>query len=599
MTPPKKTTKHASNSPQGRRQWLVCAALVLVTAAVYSRACFNEFVNFDDTIYATANHHVQEGLTVENVQWALTSMEYANWHPLTWLSLELDSTLFGFNASGFHATNVLLHLANSVLLFLVLHRATGALAASGATAALFALHPLHVESVAWVAERKDVLSSLFWLLTMAVYGRYVARPSIGRYATVVTFFALGLAAKPMLVTLPCVLLLWDVWPLRRWPGKAERETGRVDYSARLYLVLEKVPLLLLSAVSSVISVLAQRRMGAMPSVEVLSIGERLQHVPLAYAEYLIKTILPRDLAVYYPYGHLRHLVGLVVGSTLLLAIVTLWALRRLRRQPYLAVGWLWYLGTFVPVIGLVQVGAQAIADRYTYIPLIGIFIAIAWATEDLVARGHLLRWPVAIAFTVVLIVLTSYTWTQIGYWHDSIALWQHASAVTAQSPRVYASLGDALVEKRRYMEAMPYLHEALRAGNDDGAVHTNLGVALFNLGQFAQSEEEFNIALRLNARDDKALYNLGCARLFQRNPSGAVAAFEETLKTNPYQWRAHLALAETLAGRGAAAEAQAHFQRALEIDREGSLASWRKAHPAAADAAALAEQAAGHHRGTD
>jgi hypothetical protein len=598
---------------------LICAALAVITAAVYSRACFNEFVNIDDSFYATDNFRVQNGLTGENIRWALTSLEYANWHPLTWLSLQLDATLFGKNAAGFHATNVVLHVANTVLLFWMLQKATGALPASGVTAALFALHPLHVESVAWVSERKDLLSALFWLLTMLAYERYAnGRPAW--YAVTILFFVIGLAAKPMLVTLPFVLLLWDFWPLRRLrlndqpggkdligaPGQTEVDqerraenvpkvpTTEVARSGRavLRVVLEKIPLLLLSLISCVITVVAQHGMGAMRPLDKLSIGERLQHVPLAYVEYLGKTFFPLHLAAFYPYIYLSHDVGRVVLSTLCLVLVTVWTVRRLRRQPYLIVGWIWYLGTLVPVIGLVQIGGQAIADRYTYIPLIGIFLALVWAVSDFIRRRNIHRGLVVVASAATLILLGSLTWIQIGYWSDSITLWQRAAAISPQNPKIYASIGSALLDKQRYVEALEYLHTALNAGQDDDSVHSDLGVALFNLGQFRESEEQFETALRLNADNDKALYNLGCARLFLKDPAGAMTAFEETLKKNPYQWHAHLAMAEALAIQGAAEDAQAHFQRALEIDRQGALDSWRKAHPNAADAAALAELSA-------
>lgn len=560
----------------------VCAGLVLFTAAIYSHACSNEFVNIDDTIYATENYRVSSGLTFDNVRWALTSLEHANWHPLTWLSLQTDATLFGKNAAAFHATNVVLHVVNTALLFWVLYRASGTLAASGLVAALFALHPLHVESVAWVAERKDVLSTMFWLLTMLVYERYATRKSIGWYLATVSFFVIGLAAKPMLVTLPFVLLLWDFWPLRR--------LGLVP--SRTRLILEKVPLLLFSVLNCVIAIAAQHRMGAMPTVEALSIGKRLQHVPLAYVEYLSKMFFPRDLAVYYPYGYLRHDIATIVSSVLCLALVSLWALCRLRRQPYLAVGWLWYVGTLIPVIGMVQVGGQAIADRYTYIPSIGIFIAIVWAAGDLVRRLSIPRYLSVVASGSILVLLASLTWQQIGYWHDSVTLWQHASAISAQDPKIYASIGGGLVEQQRYAEALRYLSEALKAGKDDGSIRTNIGVALFNLGQFHESEEQFDRAIELDPENTKAFYNLGCARLLLKNPAGAIAAFEETLINNPHHWQSHLALAETLANQGAGEAAQAHFERAVEIDRQGALASWRNVHPNAVDAAALAEQIA-------
>jgi tetratricopeptide (TPR) repeat protein len=605
----KESTNKTGEPARNRGPWLVCTALVLVTLAVFGRACANGFVNFDDTFYASDNHRVQGGLTADNVRWTLTSTEHANWHPLTWLSLQLDATLYGRNAFGFHTTSVLLHVANTLLLFFLLHRATGALAEGGMTAALFALHPLHVESVAWVGERKDVLSGLFWLLTMVAYGRYAARPSIGRYALMLALFSLGLMAKPMLVTLPLVLMLWDVWPLGRWAAgsanhklaahtKAKRERGnsldlphlRFGFVSRRLLLLEKIPLLLLSAASCLITVVAQHRTGAIRSGDVLPLVDRLAHVPIAYCEYLSKTFLPLNLAAYYPYS--RTSVGPVLLATAALALVTIWTIRRRQRQPFLAVGWLWFLGTLVPTIGLVQVGGQSIADRYTYIPLIGLFTAVVWGVAELVRRGHLPRPFVAAGTLAGLGFLAICSFRQAGYWRDSVTLWSRALEVTGENYQVCAGLGGALADAGRDAQAVPFLEAAASMQPTDGTVYANLGVVLLRLGRLAESEERFKAAMQLNARDDKAVYNLGCVRLAQGRTSDAVAEFERTLEINPLQSQAHLVLAELLAVRGEGAAAQEHFERALQINRDASLAAWRKAHPDAPDAAALAEQAA-------
>ncbi|HQU46179.1 MAG: hypothetical protein B7Z73_11275, partial [Planctomycetia bacterium 21-64-5] len=494
----------------------IVAALILVTLAVYSRACFNGFVNYDDTIYVTENRHVQEGLTRQSVLWALSSTQHANWHPLTWLSLQLDSALYGLKPAGFHATNVLLHVCNTVLLFWILRRTTGAVAASAVVAALFALHPLHVESVAWVAERKDVLSGLFWLLTLASYGRYAARPSLAWYAVTVALFALGLAAKAMVVTLPCALLLWDYWPLRRWmaPDRSEPpadQAGGAIGPKRVgwkWLLLEKVPMLVLAAGCSALAVLAQRLTGAIQSTESLSIGRRLAHVPAAYLDYVFKTFWPRQLAVYYPYPHLRSPPAYGIVAALALVGVTVWALRR-RHEPYLAVGWLWFLGTLVPVIGLVQVGGQAIADRYTYLPSIGLFIAVVWRAERLARRDRFARRMALAAATVVLLSFAAATWIQIGYWHDGVALWRHALQVVGPDRHVWQGLGGALVEAGHDAEAIPCLEAAVHAGREDRSVHTNLGVALFRLGRYEQSQAEFEKAMTMNGGDSRAAYNLG------------------------------------------------------------------------------------------
>jgi protein O-mannosyl-transferase len=601
------------------RGWLVAAALALFTAAVYSRACFNGFVNFDDTFYGTDNYRVQSGLTLDNMRWAMTSLEHANWHPLTWLSLQLDATLFGHNSAGFHTTSVLLHVANTVILFWILYKATGALAASAVTAALFALHPLHVESVAWVSERKDVLSGCFWLLTMAGYGRYVEQKSLRWYGITVALFALGLCAKPMVVTLPFVLLLWDSWPLRRRSDKKERETERggegktvkfassrsrsrpVSHSGTklktatgpLDLVTEKAPLFLLAAASCVITYVAQQRTGAIRSSDALSFGDRLAHVPLAYIEYLAKTVWPRNLAVYYPYSHSRRSIELALLATAVLAIMTIWIIRRRDRQPYLAVGWFWFIGTLVPTIGLVQVGGQALADRYTYIPLIGIFIAVVWGIVEIAVRGQFARALVVMPTIIGLALLAIATFTQIGYWHDSITLWQHARQVSGDGPYILGSLGDALVSAGRTEDALPLLEAAADKIASDSSTHMSLGSALFRLGRYAESEMQFEEAMRLNAHDDKAAYNLGCVWLAQGKAGKAIEAFEQSLRLNPFFWRPELALAELLAKQGAAAEAQYHFQRALQIDRQASLAAWRNSHPDAPDAAALAAKVAG------
>lgn len=602
MAKRERQSSEAKSRDERHRRWLVAAALALIAAAVYGRAFFNGFVNFDDTFYATDNYRVQRGLTVDNIRWAMTSVEHANWHPLTWLSLQLDATLFGQSAAGYHATSVLLHITNTVLLFWILHRATGAEAASGVTAALFALHPLHVESVAWVSERKDVLSGFFWLLTMAAYARYVAHKRLRWYGITAALFALGLCAKPMVVTLPFVLLLWDFWPLRRWSSRyegargrgAEGETTKFSHSQtilvnHLRLILEKTPLFVLTAASCVITYVAQQRTGAITS-DTLSVGDRLAHVPLAYVEYLAKTVWPLNLAVYYPYSHLRRSIDLALLATSVLAILTIWVIHQRNRQPYLAVGWFWFLGTLVPTIGLVQVGGQAIADRYTYIPLIGIFIAAAWGMNELAEQGRLAR-AFMVSLTVVgLALLAIGTFTQIGYWHDSIVLWRHARDVCGDNGNILLALGDALVGAGENAEAVPVLQQAVDANSADSSGYANLGVALYHLGRFAESQAQLETAVRLQPGNDKAIYNLAFAKLAQGKTSEAIRALKESLELYPYRWRAELALAELLAKHGAGAEAQVHFQRAVQIDQQASLAAWRNSYPDAPDAATLAKQ---------
>src|SRR5579883_3235845 len=356
------------------------AALAAGSVAVLALAAYApigdgsyQFLNVDDNEYVTENPHVQAGLTGPSLWWALTKFHSHNWHPLTWMSLQLDWQLYGPNPLGFHITNVLLHAANAVLLFFALRSLTGAVGRSAVVAAFFAVHPLHVESVAWVAERKDVLSTLFGMLALVAYTRYARSGSLSRYLLVVAFLALSLLAKPMLVTLPFLFLLLDYWPLRRWPAQA---------SARR-LLLEKVPLLVLVLFSCVMTLIAQHRGGAVNSLKLTPLSERLANSSLAYVQYLGQTIAPLNLAVFYPFPHGRVSFPLALAAGLLLACLTWLAWRERKSRPYFLVGWLWYLGTMVPVIGVVQVGGQAHADRYTYFPLIGIFLLVVWGLADL------------------------------------------------------------------------------------------------------------------------------------------------------------------------------------------------------------------------
>jgi tetratricopeptide (TPR) repeat protein len=361
-----------------RTEIAVCVALLALTAGAMGVGCWNGFTNYDDTDYVTTNQEVRAGLSAAGLRWAFTSFHAANWHPLTWLSLQLDATLFGPEAAwGYHLTNLLLHAANVLLLFLTLRRMTGAVWRGAAVAALFAVHPAHVESVAWIAERKDVLSGFFWMLTLLVYAWYAERPGWRRYLVVLAAFALGLMAKPMVVTLPCVLLLLDYWPLRRLAGL--RPAAK--------LVLEKLPLFALTATACVVTMAAQK--DAMSSLERLPLSERLMNTAAAYAAYLGELFWPTKLAVLYPHPHGGLTQAEAGRAVVVLAAVTALALLAWRSYPYLIVGWLWFLGTLVPVIGLVQVGAQSMADRYTYLPYVGLFLALVWGAADLAARRPL------------------------------------------------------------------------------------------------------------------------------------------------------------------------------------------------------------------
>ena len=435
-----------------RRPILLAGALALLTLTAFLPSLGNGFVNLDDALYVTGNRVVQKGFTGEGFAWALTANVANNWHPLTMFSHMLDCELFGLNAAGHHGMSLLLHLGNVLLLFEVLRRMTGDPWRSAAAAGLFAVHPLRVESVAWVAERKDVLSGLFWILAMGAYARYVREPSLKRYLPVLLAMALGLMAKPMVVTLPFALLLLDVWPLGRlrleesgWP----RRLGR--------LTLEKLPLLALSAVGSLVTLRFQTT--SLVSLEVFPWSLRLANVVMGYATYLGKTILPRNLAVFYPIP-LAIPAWKAWAAAALLLVLTALAVWKVRRAPWFLVGWLWFLGTLVPVIGIVQVGRQAMADRYTYIPSIGLFLAICWALPAL-AVGRRWRTALAGATILALLTLTALTWAQVRRWSNSVTLFQHALAVTQGNYVAHLALAKSLVAKGDWAGAAQQYRGAL------------------------------------------------------------------------------------------------------------------------------------------
>ena len=495
---------------------VACLCLAVATLAVYGRAARNPFIHTDDQIYVTENHHVQAGLTWQTFTWALTATAAQNWHPLTWLSHALDCQLYGLNPGGHHFTNILLHALNVVLLFLLLLRVTAARGRSLLVAALFALHPINVESVVWIAERKNVLSTLFFLLTLAAYGWYTRKPDAKRYLTVVALFALGLAAKPMVITLPFVLLLIDVWPLERiqgWsqplPTPLKRLKNRkprmqdsdsdkafpvpqVQFSR---IVLEKLPLLGLCVGSAVITIVAQRAQ-AIRSFDMYPFGVRLENAIYSYASYVWKTFWPTPLAFLYLHprdGRPAWQIGLAV--LFLLGVSGLVWKQRLARQ-YLVTGWLWYLGTLVPVLGLIQVGDQAMADRYAYIPLIGIFVMTVWGAADAADHRQInLRLRTAAA-VMILAVLAFLTWRQIGYWRSDYDLWSHTVKVTEHNIFAYETLSKGLMQLGRPQEAVAGFREASSYDPGNPFRHQNLALALLESGQLTDAIAEYESTIR-------------------------------------------------------------------------------------------------------
>ena len=557
-----------------RKHVLIVLFLVVATLSVYMRAGGNGFVNYDDNRYVTANPHVATGITPGNVGWAFTTTTASNWHPLTWLSHMTDCQLYGLNPRWHHLTSVALHALNAVLLFLLLVRMTHAPWRSAFVAALFALHPLHVESVAWVAERKDVLSTLFFLLTLLAYSRYVERPGPARYVPVFCLYALGLMAKPMLVTLPCVLLLLDYWPLGRYraanparpvlPGDGDSRGKLVNGSSVGRLVLEKVPLFLLAAASGMITVYAQKSGEALASLEVVPYGLRISNAFVAYVAYIGKMFWPAGLSVIYP---LPPGVPLwqVAGAVLLLSGISILAILLRGRAPFLLVGWLWYLGTLVPVIGLVQVGIQAFADRYSYIPLIGLFMCIAWAVPEAASAGRRQRALLAASAAFVLVVFAAATWRQTGFWKDSRKLFTHALAVTSGNYMAHLNLGTALAEQGNLAEAMDHYDAALRINPNLAIAHFNLGNGLLAQGRRAEAVSQYRAALRINPSYASAHYNLGVVMAGEGMSAEAIEHFSEAVRIKPDFAKAHVAWGLALSREGRLAEAVSHYYEALRL----------------------------------
>ncbi len=474
---------------------LICALLAVFTILLYSPVRGHPFVNYDDDSYITENAHVQAGLTGETILWALTSTEHDNWHPLTWLSHALDCDLYGVRPGAQHVTNVLLHAMNVVLLFLLLWRATGSTGRSLLVAALFAVHPVNVESVAWISERKNVLSTLFLLLTVGAYGWYARRPEIKRYATVAGLFALALASKPMVVTLPCALLLVDFWPLNRvkgWSEVSAAEGEPIPQASLSRLVLEKLPLLALSAGDSFLTMIAQRKGGAIHLI--LPFGVRLENAIYACAQYMWKAFWPARLAVFYPHpGRSLTMLQFSLAGLFLIAVsVLVW---RARSRRYPVVGWFWYLGTLVPVIGLVQVGDQAMADRYAYVPLLGVFLMVVWGLADLADARKIPFRARAAASAVILLTLIVLSWRQIGYWRSNQALWAHTVAVTGDNVYAEVNLGATLLQAGHPQLALPHFQNAARINPHDPGTHLNMGATFASIGRNQEAIEQYKIAI--------------------------------------------------------------------------------------------------------
>jgi tetratricopeptide (TPR) repeat protein len=538
--------------------------LVLLTLAVYLPVRQHGFAAIDDTDYVTENRVVQSGLTWVGVRWAFVNLAAGFWQPLTWLSHMLDCEWFGLNPAGHHLVNLLWHLVNTVLLLAVLRRMTGSLWRSAMVAALFALHPLHVESVAWVAERKDVLSAFFWLLTMLCYQRYVEATGLqsgkakGYYAATCLCFVGGLMSKTMVVTLPVVLLLLDWWPLKRFTINNLRLAGR-------RLILEKLPLLAAGFISVLLTLRGERLVGALPSAADFPIGGRLGNAALSYVWYLQKMFWPDGLAVFYPYPKTFSALA-VGGSVVILLLITILAIRAARTRPQLAVGWFWYVVTLLPVIGLVQIGTHARADRYTYLPLVGVFLALVWGAAELLARWRLPRWAVGTLAGLVLGACASATGHQLQYWRDDETLFAHALAVTADNPLAHVNYGVVLEQEELTEEAMRHYREALRLNPRQVQAHNNLASLLDQAGAADEALGHYREALRLNPAAPLAHLNLGALLAKLGQSDEAMQHYAEAARLLPGDPRPHYLMGKAVLRQNQSAAAIAHFRDALRCD---------------------------------
>ena len=578
------------------RIW-ICILLVIATFIAYMQVLKYGFItSFDDTKYLTSNWNIKAGLTKESIVWAFSTSYASNWHPVTWLSHMLDYELYGMEPFGHHLTSLIFHITNTLLLFGVLLKMTGALWRSGLVAVLFALHPLNVESVAWVSERKNVLSTFFLLLTLWAYVKYVDRKNAGNYLLVVLFLALGLMSKPMLVTLPFVLLLLDFWPLKRF---SEARPTR--------LILEKVPLFILLIGSCVATFIAQRSGGAIRSSEFSSLYFRIANALVSYFDYLRNMLWPSGLSVFYPHPGNALPIWKPLACTIVLVVVTIWVVKGIRRAPYLAVGWFWYLGTLVPVIGIVQVGEQAMADRYTYVPLIGIFIAIAWSLPEQIKTRKEKLLPILSG--IVISLLIALTWIQVSHWKNSITLFKHAINVTDNKypgvATIHAFLGDAyhregelgiaisefkksldldpanlyglnnlaatLAEQGNLKEGLSYAQKLSRLQPDYTPGLITMGNILEETGKLDQAQIYYEQVLERDSDSFENYLNLANILYSKGNLKGAIPHYKKVVTLNPNLLEAHYNLGNIFGQLGQPIDAKKEFEQAIRCDKKQPL----------------------------
>jgi len=509
----------------------LCVLLGIATLVVYGQVIGHEFLLFDDKQYVYQNTMVLKGITLEGIYWAFSTIYASNWHPVTWLSHMLDHELFGTNSGAQHLINVLFHILNSVLLFTVLRKMTGSTWRSFAVGVLFAIHPIHVESVAWLAERKDVLSMFFGLLTIWSYIRFTEKSSVRTYVPVVVFFALGLMSKPVLVTLPFILLLLDYWPLNRHiKSVSDTGTARPNKTARwTQLLLEKTPLLLLSLASCIITIYAQSKWGSVVSMEAHAPVVRITNALASYMIYLQKLFLPVDLAVIYPYPEF-FAYGFIVVAVSVLTAITFLSYRKISRYPYVFVGWFWFLGSLIPMIGIIQVGYQSMADRYAYLPFIGLYILLVWLCADIFKQHRKVLIALCLVWTALLMSLT---FQQVGYWRNNSSLLEHAIKVTNRNYVAYQYLAQVKMDAGDLDTASDYISRALTINPNDPKAHATLGNLHAKRGELIKAVRSFKYALELNPKISEVYNNLGVAYYRMGNIAKSISYYQMALKLNP------------------------------------------------------------------
>jgi len=483
---------------------IICVILTIATLAVFLQLNHYDFVNFDDDIYVTGNSHVRSGISLDNVCWAFSTLHAEFWHPLTWISLMFDNQIYGLNAGGYHLTNLILHILSTLLLFWLFNRMTGAIWKSAFVAAFFALHPLHVESVAWIAERKDVLSAFFWMLTLCFYVYYAEKPAISRYLLVLCFFICGLMSKSMVVTLPVVMILLDYWPLKRF----ELHKGNTI----LWQIKEKIPFFILSAVFSVITIHAQRVLFVGP----FPLSARIANAPVSFVTYLEKTFWPHGLAVFYPFSDQLPLWQ-VFGSTLLIILISIAVIVVWKRLPYLFVGWLWYSVTLIPVIGIIRSTAHSMHDNYIYLPSIGLSVMMAWGLTQLIKNESIGRKFLLPAAIIIFLLMSFFAWKQCGYWKNSIELWNRALMVTSDNYMAYNGRGAAYGELGQYGLAFEDFNHSILLKPDYSYAYYNRGTVYNKRGQYPQAIDDYNRSIRLKPDYAPAYNNRGIAYLMLGN----------------------------------------------------------------------------------